>query len=109
MEAFWTTAVLGTLLLLMGIANRMGDLRSLHRYHRRRVAEADLPAMGKAVGLGTILCGVACLFYACFHLLAEWTAWHVLLWIGIGGLLLGMSLGLVLMLRAILKYNKGLF
>ena len=104
-----TLFFLGVVLLVMGILNCKGDLRSLHRYHRRRVAEADIPAFGKAVGLGSILCAVGCLFFAVFELLALLTACATLTLIGTYGLIVGMAVGIPLTLYAILKYNKGLF
>lgn len=109
MERLLTLFFLGAVLLVMGVLNCKGDLRSLHHYHRRRVAEADVPAFGKAVGLGSILCACGCLFFALFDLLAMLTACTALTLVGTCGLVLGMAVGIVLSLYAIIKYNKGLF
>lgn len=109
MERFFVILSLGILLILMGIANCMGDLRSLHGYHRRRVSAEDLPAFGKAVGTGTILCGGGCLFYAVCDLVAFLTSCMPLYIVGGVGLGLGMLSGIARSLYAIFKYNKGLF
>ena len=109
MGAFWTILVLGLLLVLMGVANRMGDLRSLHSYHRKRVSAEDMPAFVKAVGLGTILCGGGCLFYAVLHLLADLTDCAPFYIVGGIGLAICMVLGIFIALYAVFKYNKGLF
>ena len=109
MERLLTLFFLGVVLLVMGVLNYKGDLRSLHRYHRSRVAEADIPAFGKAVGLGSILCASGCLFFALFELLAMLTTCATLTLVGTCGLVVGMAIGIIVSLYAIIKYNKGLF
>ena len=109
MEMVITTAVLGLVLVVIGILNLKGNISSLHSYHRHRVAKEDLLPFGKRVGTGTILCGLACIFFAFCQLIHEMTTLALFIWIGTAGLLVGLAIGIVLMLKAIIKYNKGLF
>ncbi len=86
-----------------------GNVSSLHWYHRQRVAENDIKPFGKRVGLGTVLCGAATVFYGATQLVYELTSLKVFIWIGTAGTLIGLSVGLFIMLIAIIKYNKRLF
>ena len=94
---------------ILGVINMTGNISSLHWYHRQRVAEEDRLPFGKAVGLGTLICGLSCILFGVSLLLYEWVTWEPLIWITVGVLFLGLSVGIVLTLKAILKYNKGLF
>ncbi len=109
MGTFVTTVVLGLLISAMGIANMMGNISSLHSYHRHRVSEEDRKPFGKQVGLGTLLSGISCVFYGVFHLIYELTDKVVFVWIGSVGLIVLLAVGLFIVLRAIIKYNRGLF
>ena len=53
------TAIVGIVCIVLGFSNRKGNINSLHSYHRERVSEEDRLPFGKAVGLGTIIIGVA--------------------------------------------------
>ena len=49
--------IVGVLICIVGVVNLKGNLTTLKRHHRRRVAEEDKPAMGKIVGTGTLIMG----------------------------------------------------
>ena len=109
MPVFFATVTVGLLIAIMGIINMTGNISTLHSYHRKRVSEEDKKSFGRAVGLGTLLCGLSYIFFGCMFAIYELTEALPLVWVGVGGLLAGMACGIVLSLRAIIKYNKGLF
>ncbi|MBQ9773600.1 MAG: hypothetical protein IJW30_02950 [Clostridia bacterium] len=109
METFLSTLILGLLLSVLGVVNMTGNVVSLHWYHRHRVSEEDRKPFGKRVGIGTLLCGISCIFFGTMTLLGEKTEVAVLGIVGAAGMVTGIAVGLVLMFHAIIKYNKGLF
>ncbi|MBE6576819.1 MAG: hypothetical protein E7653_01610 [Ruminococcaceae bacterium] len=109
MTAFLITAFLGLLLIVIGIINMTGNISSLHWYHRQRVAKEDIKPLGKRVGIGTILCGAAIIFFGAMSLIYELTSLMPLMWIGSTVMLICIAIGIFITLKAIIKYNKGLF
>ena len=109
MGGFITTAVVGVVLIVIGVINLSGNISTLHSYHRHRVAEEDKKPMGKRVGIGMLITGASCLLWSAALFVHEQTAIAWLLWGGTAVLALGMAAGLAIMLWAIVKYNKGLF
>lgn len=109
MGAFLVTTIFGVLISVMGIINITGNISTLHWYHRKRVAETDKKPMGKLVGLGTLVIGLAMIFFGVLFLIFEKTQIDVYVWIGSGILITGLAVGLILNIYAIIKYNKGLF
>ena len=93
--------ILGLLLSALGIVNILGNISTIHSYHRRRVREEDIPKYGRAVGTGTLVIGVS--LAAAF--LAE------LRWAGVTDriVLPALAVGLGFLLYAQFKYNKGIF
>ena len=93
--------VLGVLITALGIININGNISTLHWYHRKRIAESDIPAFGKAVGTGTVIIGAGLIVSGVLSLLKIKFAEIILI--------AGVIVGLPIMLYAIIKYNKGLF
>lgn len=93
--------IFGLLLSVMGIGNMTGHIGTIHSYNRRKVREEDIPKYGKAMGAGTLIMGVALViaFIAAF--------WKEELVAFI--LLPAVVVGLVFILYAQFKYNKGIF
>ena len=93
---------LGLILIVIGIFNRKGNIFTIHWYNRRKVSEADRPAYGKWMGLGTILCGAGLMAGGIFQYFAPEGIWSI-------PVVVGLVIGLGLMLYAQLKFNHGLF
>ncbi len=102
MEKYIIFAVLGVVLVVLGILNCKGNISFIHSYNRKKVSEEDAPKYGKCVGIGTIICGVALLVTALFEIVLQ-------IPIGDIGLMVGFAIGLVPILYAQFKYNKGIF
>ena len=109
MGAFLSTTVFGLLIVAMGIANAMGNITTLHWYHRQRVAKEDIKPFGRVVGFGTIICGASSILFGLAFLAKELTDADIFIWLGTAVLIGGMAAGITVALWAIVKYNKGLF
>lgn len=109
MPAVISTIAIGILIAVMGVINMTGNISTLHWYHRQRVSEEDRKPFGKHVGLGTLLCGLACIAFGLLFLAFEITARELFVWIGIAVLFAGMAAGILITLKAMIKYNKGIF
>ncbi len=102
MEKYIIYIILGIILIILGIINFNGNISSVHRYNRSKVAEADIPKYGKFIGIGTGICGVAIILTAIFELFSlNLTANFILP--------IGLAVGLIFILYSQFKYNKGLF
>ena len=108
MPAFILSFVVGVILVIIGISNRKGNISSLHSYHRYRVSQEDILPFGKKVGLGTIICGCACIIFSLFSAIGLYYG-EVFTVIGTAILIVGLVIGLIIMFRATIKYNKGIF
>ena len=100
---------LGIFCIIIGIFNMRGNISSLHRYHRHRVAPEDVLPLGRLVGLGTIIIGGSMSIYSIFFYIATVLELAILMLIASIVAIVGIIVGLILNLGAIIKYNKGLF
>lgn len=101
--------LVGVVCLVIGIANRKGNISMLHSYHTHRVAEEDRLPLSKKVGLGMILVGAAIMAHSAVSAVALLTGKEALVLVATGLLIVGLIIGLGITLGAIIKYNKGLF
>ena len=103
-----TTLIVGALIIFIGIGNLKGNISTLHSYHRHRVKQSDIPAFSKAVGSGTIITGASIVLYGICLLTTVIT--NIQSFTRVGALFaVGIFSGLAVIIRAIIKYNKGLF
>jgi hypothetical protein len=101
--------ILGVIIIVIGILNMKGDIRSLHKYHRHRVAPEDVRAYGRLIGLGTVLNGAGISFFGIFSTVAHIISLPLLVTVGSALLIGGVVSGLIIMIIAMVKYNKGIF
>ncbi len=109
MECFIATALVGIILIALGIVNMQGNISSLHWYHRQRVTEENRKPFGKLVGLGTLMIGAAIILFGVLFWLYEEMALECLLILGTIFLGVGIVAGLGISFYAMIKYNKGIF
>ncbi len=94
--------VLGLFIGVTGIINMTGNISTIHSYNRRKVTEENAPNYGRAVGLGTLIIGVS--------LVVAFVLTVLELDIAIPFVIIpAIVVGLVFILYAQFKYNKGLF
>ena len=102
--------VLGVILIILGAFNIRGNIASIHWYNRRKVTKENQLAYCRLVGLGTVIVGAGMLGSAAAQaLLFKIIGTDPAAIIGAGLTLAGVVVGLVLILIAQFKYNKGLF
>ena len=103
------TLAIGALICFLGIRNMMGDISSLHSYHRKRVKEADVKPFGRRVGLGTFICGLGVLIMSLCTYLATLLVNETLVLVGTVALIVGLVIGCIISFSAMIKYNGGIF
>lgn len=109
MGGYIITIAVGVLCIILGICNMMGNISSLHYYHRHRVAEEDKIPFGRLVGLGTILVGTGVTLLGIFLFLADTFSQPIFMAIGTAIMIVGLIAGLALSFYAMKKYNHGIF
>ena len=95
MFAFITVLALGILVCVLGIVNAMGNISSLHSYHRHRVTEENRKAFGKLVGLGTLIIGLSMIAFSVLFLIFVHTQLEALVTVGVAELILGIIAGTI--------------
>lgn len=93
--------VIGVILTLLGIFNLRGNIGSIHWYNRRKVKKEDQLPYCRFMGAGTLIIGVSLIAAGFVQALANDEA---AAWVIAGGVMVG----LVLMLYAQFKYNRGI-
>ena len=109
MLAFITVVGLGILVSVLGIINMTGNISSLHSYHRHRVSEEDRIPFGKQVGLGTIIVGIGVLLFSILSAVTLYSENSIFILVGTAVLIAAIVIGLFVSLKAMVKYNKGIF
>ena len=109
MAAMITIVVLGIICVILGILNMMGNISSVHSYHRHRVSEKDRLPFGRLVGLGTVIMGISIAVFGVLTFIGERAGSDALVFAATGILLAGIAVGLILSFYAMIKYNKGIF
>lgn len=101
--------VFGAFVIVMGIVNMCGNVSTLHRYHRSRVAPENVKPFGRLVGLGTVFCGAGIMLFGTLDYLAATYSSLALTVVGIVLLVISLVAGLGLSFYAMKKYNGGIF
>lgn len=93
---------IGTLLTVLGIFNMKGNIASIHWYNRRKVTKENQKPYCMCMGLGTLIIGASLIASGIIQ---------VFVGVEVGSIFIavGVVIGLVLMLYAQFKYNRGLF
>lgn len=108
MEAFIVPSILGVFIIIFGIINMKGDVSSLHWYHRQRVTEENRIPFARKIGLGTIIVGCALIVAAGLYLSYDKLQIPALQILGTIILIAGLIIGFVIIIFALIKYNKGI-
>lgn len=109
MESFIVPAILGVFIVIFGVINLKGDVTSLHWYHRQRITEEDRMPFAKKIGTGTIIIGCSLIISACFYLISDMMQIPLMKTLGTIFLIAGIIIGFILIVYALVKYNKGIF
>ena len=98
--------ILGILMVFIGIENVKGNIASIHWYNRRRITEETRPKYGKLMGIGTLVIAGGLIFSAVLNMIVKM---NIAVLIGGAITLITVILGIVFILYAQFKYNKGIF
>ena len=109
MNSIVAPIVVGVIVIAIGIMNMMGNISTLHWYHRRNVSEEDRVPFGRKIGLGTIIVGASVILKACLQYAAEKGGNQTMVTIGTVVLAVGLVIGFAIIIYALMKYNKGIF
>ncbi len=109
MGGFIISFLIGVLCIILGAMNMRGNISSIHSYHRQRVSEEDRLPFGKGVGLGTVIIGVSVILFSILSALSVLIGNDIFVFVGTGLMILGMVVGMIISLRAMKKYNNGIF
>ena len=101
--------IIGVVCVVIGILNMLGNISTIHSYHRNNVPEEKKKLFGKKVGLGTIIIGISMIVFGLLLIVASLTQNQVFIKVGTGIMFVGIAIGLYISLRAIKKFNKTIF
>ena len=101
-----TMLILGILLTIIGIENVKGNIASVHWYNRRCITEETRPKYGKFACIGTLIIAGGLIFSAVLNMLVKM---NIAVLIGGAITLITVIVGIVFILYAQFKYNKGIF
>ena len=109
MGSFIIQTIIGLFLIIVGIFNTKGDISSLHSYHRKRVKKEDILPFGKKVGLGSIIIGISIIIAGTLTLLSQLLDSTFYIYLSNITLVIGLTIGTIIISYALFKYNKGIF
>ena len=109
MDSVIVPIFIGVFIVLIGILNMKGNISSIHWYHRQRVEEKNKIPFGRLVGIGTIVIGASIILFGVFSLATELFNNELYIFIGSIIVFVGIAIGLIFSLYAMIKYNKGIF
>lgn len=94
--------ILGAIFIFLGIMNYKGNICSIHWYNRRNVSKKDVKNYGKLMGIGTIILGIGMIVTSILQLFFKLEELNYIL-------IFSLISGIITMLYAQFKYNKGIF
>lgn len=100
--------LIGLILLLIGIKNYKGDISLIHSYHRHRVSEENKVIFSKLMGLGMIACSIGIILFSISLYLSKILEKSNYITVGSYLLVISLFMGVVFMIYATTKYNKGI-
>ncbi len=94
--------VLGLFLIILGAVNISGNISTIHWYNRTKVQPQDVKKYGRDIGIGTVIIGISIIISNSLSIIFNDEIYIIFI-------LLGSVIGLIFMLYAQFKYNKGIF
>ena len=103
------TVVIGIVFIVIGILNMKGNIKLLHSYHIKNIKEEDVKPFGRMVGIGMFVISLTLITNGILFIIYEFNTQEILTTVGNVVLIVGLSLGCLIALFAIKKYNKSIF
>ena len=101
MEYIYLLAI-GIMTNVFGFFNFKGNIASIHWYNRTKVTKENEKKYGKMMGIGMMIMGTGIIITALLQMIFDLE----ILWLII---VISIIIGLLFMLYAQFKYNKGIF
>ena len=92
---------LGAIIAALSIFNLQGNIASIHWYNRRKVTKENQLPYCRCVGLGTLIVGLSMILSGIVQAFAGMEAGGIII-------IVGFMVGLILIVYAQFKYNKGI-
>lgn len=99
----------GVAICIIGILNTLGQINSVHWYHRHKVRPEDVLPFGRMMGAGMLTLGGSMILFAVLMAVHSLLAAAWLAVVATVIMIIGAVVGLTLNLWAMIKYNKGIF
>jgi len=109
MEQVIVPVILGIVIIVLGVTNMMGNISTLHWYHRQRVTPENIKPFGKLVGIGMIIVGAGIVLSGALFFVTQRTGNDAFAIVGAALTLVAVIVGLPIVFYAMFKYNKGIF
>lgn len=109
MDQIIIPVVLGLIIIALGVTNIMGNISTLHWYHRQRVSPQDVRPFGKLVGTGMVVIGTGIVLSGVGIFVTQRTGSEGFTAVGSALAVAGVVIGLPIIFYAMFKYNKGIF
>ncbi len=94
--------LMGICFVVLGIMNYKGNINSIHFYNRKKITEEIRKPYGKLMGIGTTIIGIGLIITGILEMFIELENLYYIM-------LASIVIGIVIMLYAQVKYNKGIF
>ncbi len=109
MSSIIVPIILGAVIVALGVTNIMGNISTIHLYHRHRVMPENIKPFGRLVGTGTVVIGAGIILFGALSFVTRQTGSYSFTAVGAVLVIVGIVIGLPIMLYAMFKYNKGIF
>ena len=103
------TVIIGIAFVVIGILNMKGNIKMLHSYHIKNVKEEDVKPLGRLIGIAMLIIAVSIITQGTLTIIYEINPQEILTTVGNVVLIVGLSVGGLIALFAIKKYNKSIF
>lgn len=94
--------IIGIIFILLGISIGIGNINLIHRYHTKNINESTKYKYLKLFSIGMYTIGIGCIIASIFGYL-EYNKGLLI------SLFLSMLMGILIIIKAQKKYNKGIF
>lgn len=94
--------LLGVCIIVFSVINLKENANTVYWYNRTKVKEKDLKKYAKTIGLGSLIMGISFSVTAILQMILHLENLYYIS-------LCGLIIGLIIMLYAQFKYNKGIF
>jgi hypothetical protein len=109
MIGFVIGVIAGIICAVIGVVIMRGNASLIHSYHQSRVSKENMPTFLKIIGAGVTTVGGAISLFCLLAIKVTITSSQLFIILGYISLIFGIISGLLLIIYALIRYNKGIF